>query len=116
MCDKSLYSTCRNWCHHLHTLFDSFSNTSCQDKLVYIGSFSGVSLSVGHVLFLTQSNRVIWRGVFTCTYDTLISYTSPSKTIVHWYLQKSTTSGDTRMAPNLIHSNHELVYDKIGSG
>jgi hypothetical protein len=34
-------------------LFDCFSNPNCQDRLVYIGSYSGVSLLVGRVLFLT---------------------------------------------------------------
>jgi hypothetical protein len=38
------------------SLFDCSSNPSCQDTLVYIKSFPGVSLSAGHVLFVANSN------------------------------------------------------------
>ena len=48
------YSTSRNWCNRLH--FDCSTNPSYQDTLVYIKSFSGVSLSAGYVLFGANSN------------------------------------------------------------
>lgn len=38
------------------TLFDCFSNPNYQNRLVYIRSYSGVSLLVSPILFLTQSN------------------------------------------------------------
>jgi hypothetical protein len=39
-------------------LFDSFTNPNCQGRLVHIGSYSGVPLSVEPVLFFTLSNQV----------------------------------------------------------